>query len=608
LKRILNNKAARRIWRKITTSRHLDPFPVARAVRGYNAQTAIADLRAGLNVALLAFPQGMAYAAIAGLPIAYGIYASAIAAFVGSIWGGSRFIILGPTNATCVLVFASFVSMGVMDMAQRVAILPMIVLLTGVFLIFGAFLKIANLIQYVSRSVVTGYITAAAIYIIVNQMRKVMGFDIEVPAGATFLDVIWLTVLKIPDSHIPTLVLSALTALVYIALNRRLPRLPNVAITLAIASVVNVALSHTIRLGYLTRPPKTLDAIDASTWSLTIPPLNLDLVAELAGVSLIIAFLAVLEGTSIGKSLAARSGERLDANQEMLGMGLANIGCALYQGIPASGSLTRSQLAWSSGARTQLSSTICGLLCAAGAFVLGPLTKYIPVSALGVLVVFIGLSLINRHVLRVVWNATGSDRTVFTTTFIAALLVRLDFAIILGSAVSILLFLRKAAQPELVEYNHGEGGEFRPLEGEKPSQPEISIVHVEGNLFFGAAELFRDQMRRLVEKPNLKVVVLKLRNAHHLDATSVLALEELARYMTDHDRILLISEARRDAIRIFRNSGLLDVIGRENIFPDNPTNPTLSTSKALKRAMKLLGGQSAEIRIFLGGSHKMPTA
>jgi len=504
-----------------------------------------------------------------------------------------------------VLVFASFLGMGIHANADKLALLPLVVLLSGIFLVLGAVLKVANLIQYISRSVVTGYITAAAIYIIINQLKKVLGFEFALPDGSTFLTVLWLSVENLPATHWPTLLLSLLTFGLYQALNRRYRLLPNVAITLVVMSGVAWLLNTTLQGQLWTHPVATLAAIDATQWQFTLPPLRADLVSQMASLALVIAFLSVLEGTSIGKSLASRAGQKLDSNQEMLGMGLANIGCALYQGMPASGSLTRSQLNWASGAASPLASIISGLLCAAAAYALGPFTRFIPVSVLGVLVISIGLSLINRHVIRIVWNATGSDRIVFITTFLAALFIRLDFAIILGTAVSVLLFLRKAAQPELTEFTHDAEGQLTPLKPEtETTTPEISIVHVEGDLFFGASELFRDQMRRVCEKPNLKVVVLKLRNAYHLDATSVLALEELIRYMREQDRVLLVTEVRKDAVRIFKNSGLMEVIGRENIFPDNPSNPTLATARALKRALHIMGGREADVRIFLGKSTK----
>ena len=600
-------KSLKRFARFIRENNHLRYFPLRESLRGYRPDDARHDLRAGLNVALLAFPQGMAYAAIAGLPIEYGIYGSAVAALLGPILSGSRFIVLGPTNATSVLVFASFLGMGVVEQSEKLPLISLIVLLSGLFLILGAVLRVANLIQYISRSVVTGYITAAAIYIIVNQTRKALGFDIELPQGSTFLTVIWLTLKSLPLTHSPTLVVSVATALFYTSLHRWFRALPNVAITLVAVSLAAFGMNVLLMESGIAAPVVTLSAVDATQWTLTLPPLRGDLVSSLASVALVIAFLSVLEGTSIGKSLASRAGQKLDANQEMLGMGLANIGCALYQGMPASGSLTRSQLSFSSGAATPMASMISGLLCAIGVYALGPLIRYIPVSVLGVLVIIIGLSLINRHVIRVVWNATGSDRIVFIATFAAALFIRLDFAIILGTATSVLLFLRKAAQPELTEFSPDAAGELTPMQEKgAPAAPEISIVHVEGDLFFGASELFRDQMRRVCEKPSLKVVLLKMRNAYHLDATSVLALEELVRYMKEQGRILLVSEVRKDAVRIFRNSGLIGIIGRENIFPDDPSNPTLATAKALRHAMQFMGTRDADVHIYLGKSRKQP--
>jgi SulP family sulfate permease len=593
--------STKQFFQKLKEHNHLQFFPIRNSLRGYDAGKARGDLRAGLNVALLAFPQGMAYAAIAGLPIQYGIYASAIAAMLGPLFSGSRFIILGPTNATSVLVFASFLSLGIFDQGEKVALISLVVLLSGIFLVLGAFLRVANLIQYISRSVVTGYITAAAIYIIINQLKKALGFDFTLPEGSTFMTVIWLTLKNLPSTHWPTLVISLCTGGVFYGLNRKFRTFPNVAITLVIMSFAAYGFNHLLQSTAWSPAIVTLNAIDATTWGISLPPISADLISQISSIALVIAFLSVLEGTSIGKSLASRAGQKLDSNQEMLGMGIANIGCALYQGMPASGSLTRSQLNWVSGAATPLASIISGLLCAIGAYAFGPLTRFIPVSVLGVLVIAIGLSLINRHVIRIVWNATRSDRTVFATTFLAALFIRLDFAIILGTGISVLLFLRKAAQPELTEFAPDNEG---PLAPKGDAKPEVSIVHVEGELFFGAAELFRDQMRRVCEKPELKIVLLKMRNAYHLDATSVLALEELIRYMKEQNRTLLITEVRKDAVRIFKNSGLIEIIGRENIFPDTPSNPTLATAKALKRAMQLMGTHDADVRIFLGTSKK----
>lgn len=558
-------------------------------------------MQAGLNTALLAFPQGIAYASIAGLPIQYGIFGSIMAALVAPWFSGSRFITPGPTNATAAMVLATFPTLGLATEAERALGLPLVLLMTGSFLIFGAILQVANLIQYVSRSVVTGYISAAAVYIIINQIPKVLGLTLEAPPGANILTLVWHTVLSLGTFQISAVLISALTLVIYLTVTRWRPKWPVVALVLFVVSAITAGMTALHVFDLLDGPVAHASAIKPDNWVIS-PPLSRGNWTDFATVALTLAFLIALESISIGKTLAARSGQRLDANQEILGLGLANVVCGLYQGMPAGGSLTRSQLNFSSGAKTGFSNIYSGLICLVGALTLGQLTGFIPVPVLGVLVITIGISLINRKVIRVVWSTTVSDRIVYLVTLVSALMLRLDFAIILGTATSILLFLRKAAQPELMEYGEEEASRFAPKDGAPTA--EIAIVHVEGNLFFGAAELFRDQMRRVCERQNQKIVILKLRNAHHLDATAVLALEELVRYMQETSRRLLISEARDETMRIFRNSGLLAVIGQENVFADDAHNPTLSTSLALRHAMRLMGGQEAEVKIFVGGSHR----
>lgn len=192
---------------------------------------------------------------------------------------------------------------------------------------------------------------------------------------------------------------------------------------------------------------------------------------------------------------------------------------------------------------------------------------------------------------------------VFFVTLVAGLLFKLDFAIYLGTGTSIVLFLRKVSTPELVEYTFNDDGHLTELNKKNDRAHEhIFIFHVEGELFFGAAELFRDQIRIVSEEPNLKVIILKMRNAHHLDATTMMALEELILYIRERDRNLIVSGARRDVYKVFRDSGILSMVGRKNFFMDHPSNPNLSTAKALRRAQEVIGKQSAEVRIYIDPS------
>ncbi len=589
-------RTAKKIFKEVREFNELDFFPLRRYFRGYSKRLLGADVRAGINVALLAFPQGMAYAMIAGVPIQYGILSFIVASLIGPLFASSPYNSFGPSNATAVLILGAFLSLHMEGPVMLVAV-PLLVLLAGVFLVLGSYLKVARLIQYVSRTVITGYITAAALLIIANQVRSALGFTIQ--SSASFFEVVYRTAANLGNTHLPALTVALLTATVYLGLQRTLPKLPNVALTLLLMSAAAFGMGN---FGW---EVETLESLRLEEFGLAPVTINFEIVQTLASAALALALLITLEACSIGKSLAARSGTRFKPNQEMFALGMANIGSALAGGMSASASLTRSSLNFRSGSKTPFANIIAAAIVAILLVTLSGFIGYIPRPALAVVVIAIGLSLISQHQIRIVTKATRSDLIVFFATMSAALLLALDTAIYLGVAVSIVLFLRKVSEPEMLEYGFNPEGELTALEEkQKRARPEVSILHVEGELFFGAAEIFYEQMRRVCEDPNLKVVILKMRHAHHLDATSVMALEELCKLMHEQDRVLLISEARREAVEIFLRSGIANVIGRDNIFADVPSNPTLSTSKALRKAMKLLDGKEADVKIFVGSSSK----
>ncbi|MFP6894039.1 MAG: SulP family inorganic anion transporter, partial [Opitutales bacterium] len=351
-------------------------FPIAQALGNYKREDFTGDFRAALNVALLAFPQGMAYALVAGIPIKYGIFGSAVAAIVGSLFAGSRFIALGPTNATAVLLFGTFAGLQLTNAdgvatGEALALLPLFPLLAGIFLVAAAWLRLASMVQYVSRTVITAYVTAAAVLIIANQCHHILGFRFEGgEAPSTFLEVAWATIRSIGNASGPAIAMSALTAVLFLLLRGRFRKLPNVAITLVLASLASLGFkAYGLEL-------QTLEAFSAGTEFFAPPDFaamgtsSLGTICWTAGA---LALLCALEGISIGKSLAARAGERLNANQETFAIGAGNLACAFFSGMPASGSLTRSTVNTQSGARSQVSMLFAGLIVLAGAFFLGQL-------------------------------------------------------------------------------------------------------------------------------------------------------------------------------------------------------------------------------------------
>ncbi len=572
----------------------IDLFPLRKSLLNYSKDNLKGDLKAGINVTLLTFPTAMAYALIAGLPIEYGLYGAMVGTIMGACFTGSHFVNLGPTNATAALLMSSFSTLYI-STEKVPQYLPILALLVGCFLLLGAFLNVANLVQYISRSVIFGYVTAISIQLIANQTQNLLGYHLRLSdeGPTTLFDVCKQTFLQISEINWQALYFGLLTFIFYYSFKSRLRRWPYVALTIFVVSLIACFVSQFWPLSI-----QFLSAVDASHWKITMPNFSFDAISLMAGPAFGISFLCLLDGTTISKSLAARLGQKPDVNQVIFGLGISNIACGFLNGMPASGSLIRSALNYTSGAKTPLAGMFTGLLCFCGIICFGPLFHFIPRPALAAVIVCLGIELINRHAIGIIIASTRSDAVVFFITLIAGLLVPLNVAIYTGVFTSIVLFLRKAAAPEFHEYTFDEIGNLSEIPSKESSEhPEISIVHIEGSLFFAASELFRDQIRQVCERTSLQVIILKMRNALHIDATCIMSLEELLKYMQSKNRLLILAEVRPPVLKILKNSGLLYMIGVPNIFADNRENPTLSTAKALKYAKEKLGEPKPQIRI-----------
>lgn len=609
-------KASRQVRAYFATEK-IHFLPHIGPVGKYSGPKLKADIRAAGNVTLLALPQAIAYAAIAGLDVIYGVVCAAVAAIVTPFFTSSRFNVPGPTNATAFMLF-SFFSVNPALQSRIPELLPLLVLLIALCSIIGAMLKVADLLQYVSRSVLVGYMAGAAVLIIGNQLKPLLGLDafVDSEKTATFFGLVWELATSLARTDWVPLIIGLVTLLIYLAFRKWKKTWPAFSIALVLGSAIFGPLIHfnvDPFAGQATFTTFGFAELIPTMPTLLRPEIFNDLSA-LMGLALAIAFLASLENTLMAKSIASQTGDRLDSNQDMLAIGYANLGCALTGGMPASGSLTRSSLNFHSGAATKAAPFFTGIFTLILVILIAwsaangvDLIDHIPKAALAVLVIAISFSLFNLSQIRICLRSTGDDALVIILTFLATLLAPLHVAIFIGVAISITLFLRKASKPHLTEYEFNEVGELREMEGKRVRPiPAISIVHVEGDLFFGASELFRTQIQRTVADPAIKVIILRLKNARHLDATSVMALEDLSSFMRKRSLHLLISGATKDVYKVLKRSGILETLqeganreqGESNIFLTMPSNPNISTRGALRRAQQLLGTEEADIRIF----------
>lgn len=559
----------------------------------------VADLRASVTLALITLPMSMAIALMLGLPVSAGIIGAAAGAIIGPLFGTSRFVAPGPTNGSAAIILSAFATMGSLDAAQKIALVPPLLILSGLILVGASLLGAASFAGFISRTVVTAYVTCAAERIITNQLPLILGVEVG-QDKQTFVQVsveLWKQLGGVSPASI---LVCLFTWLAIIWVGRKFPKLPATAVALVLVSAVaypawayaDSRLPGALRIEFLSE-------IGFSGKNLHPASFGIDAFGKIISPAMALAFLCVVEATSIGRSLAAKSGERLNTNEVLFGMGMAKIFSGAFGGSPVSGSLTRSAAAISAGARTVMCGIFSGVLIIVIGIALGGFMQYVPKAALGAVVCHAALSLFSPSAVRTCLKATRADKAVYLLTFAVGLIAPLDTAIYFGVGLSIILFLRKAAAPEIVEYAYNEQGHLAEVRGENTRrEPEVSIVHVEGNLFFGAADIFTEQTRRVFENPDLRILILKFRNAHNLDATGVMLLEELHTSMTERGGHLIICELRGEILRVLRDSRVIEKLGRDHLFLDTPANPPLSAARALKMAKKILGGTTARVSVY----------
>ena len=580
-------------------------FPFTGVLRGMDGPTFRADTVAGLNVALLAFPMSMAFAMKAGLPIWCGLVGCGVAAAVAPLFSGSANLSAGPTNASAALLLGSFATLGAITPELRASALPTLVLMTGVFLLLASWLRLSGFADFVPRTVISAYIAAAALRVIALQLPTALGMPGE-HAGDSLPEVLWHAARMGRVLINPELGLALITSVAYFLLRPKYGAGKAILGAVMVATfgailAQNVAHAQGSRadlVGYVGQAAQAGAALH-------LPDFSARTLSTLFSPALALAVLVVIEGTANARASALKTGRPSDLHQEVYGLGMANLVCAFTGGMAASGSISRSALNVASGARTALASLLCGLFILGALFLARPVVAIVPLSTLAILVILAEIELANLSAVKLILKSGAQDRTVFLATFATALLAPLDVAIFLGTAVAVAFYLRQTSTPEVVEYDFSETGELR----ERPkgqASTGISILHVEGSLHFGATQAFHEHLRRASADPNLKVLVLKFREALHLDANGVLLLRDLAETLKSDGRHLILCEAKADTMRIIVNAGLDQAVGAENVFPFDEAQPNLALAKAVRRARDLAGGGNAVLRIVTAPHPELP--
>ncbi|MEJ2289403.1 MAG: sulfate permease [Deinococcales bacterium] len=505
-------------------------------LRRYRRRDLAGDITAGIVVAVMLVPQGMAYAMLAGMPPVAGLYASAIPVLAYVLFGSSRQLAVGPSALTALLTLAGVSRLAEPGSASFVVLAGALALMAGLFQLLLGLVRAGFVTNFLSSAVINGFTSGAAIIIAVNQLKDLLG--VHADAGSGLIGLIRGLIPHLRETSLPTLAIGAGSVLLLLALKRwRVRALPGplVAVVLGTAFVVALHLeaAGVAVVGHVPRglPLPALPAVDPSVLPTLIPP------------ALTLAFVGFMEAIAVGRSIAARERYQVDANRELIGLGLANLVSGVVRGYPLGGGFGRSAVNYEAGARTQLASVVRAALLVLTLLALTPLFTFLPRAVLGAIVFVAVIGLVDLREPVRLFRVRPADGWTLVVTFATTLLIGVEVGILVGVAFSLLVFVARSATPHVAELGWLEdGGVFRNVRrfaaarryrGVLLARPDAALYFA--NMAFLENWLEDALRRRGAEAAEpVRAVVLDCSAVNDVDAV---ALEALERRLSTWDRV-----------------------------------------------------------------------
>ena len=527
-----------------------------------NRGTVRADLMAGLTGALVALPQGVAFATIAGMPPEYGLYAGMIPAVIAALFGSSWHLVSGPTTAASIVLFSVLSPHAEPGSAQYVSLALTLTFMVGIIQIAMGLAKLGTLVNFISHSVVTGFTAGAAILIATNQVKHFTG--IEIPRGASFYETWGMTFTHFGDAVPGVLMTGVFTLLLGIAVKRWLPKLPYMIVAMLGGAVFGYVL--TVWKG-MSMP--TVGALPASLPPLSAPSLDPETIRAIASGVIAVTLLALTEAVSIARALAARSGQHVDGNQEFVGQGMSNLAGAFFSGYVATGSFNRSGVNFAAGAKTPIAAMLAGVFLLVLVLFVAPWAQYLPNAAMAGILFLVAWGLIDFKEIGHVLKTSRTESAIMLATFASTLFLTLEEAIIIGVLLSLAIYLSRTSKPQVrvrVPNPHNERRKFIDAD-HAPQCPQLRFVRIDGSLFFGATSHIRESLAAQDQQnPGQKHVAIVAHGINFIDLAGAEYLaEEAERRRAEGGGLYFISV--KDTVQEqLAESGALKAIGGANLF------------------------------------------
>lgn len=528
-------------------------------------ETAKADLVAGLTGALIVLPQGVAFATIAGMPPEYGLYAAMVPAVIAALFGSSWHLVSGPTTAISIAVFAAMSNFAEPGSAEFVSLVLTLTFMTGLFQLILGLARMGVLVNFISHTVVIGFTAGAAILIAMSQVKTFFGLDI--PRGARVDVVLEQLVMQAGDIQPFVFGVGLVTLLAGIAAKKFLPRFPYMIVAMVVGSFL--AYFMNLEFGDATTHIRTVGALPAHLPPLSYPDLSLDTLHKIFFPALVVTMLALTEAVSIARSIAVKSEQRIDGNQEFIGQGLSNIIGCFFSGYASCGSFNRSGVNYASGAQTPLSTVFASITLILILLLVAPLASYLPTAAMAGILFLVAWGLIDFHHIVSISKTEGTEAMILWVTLIGTL-IDLEKGIFFGILLSLIIYLYRVSRPNMdaVVPAKEEGAYHFVSAGGHEECPQLKIVRLNGAIFFGAVDYVQNSLLSYDgHNPNCKSVLIVASGVNFVDIAGAEMLAQEARRRRKMGGGLYFYRARDSIYNYLRKADKLDHIGQGGFFP-----------------------------------------
>ena len=553
--------------------------PLKSTIKTYNKSFFINDLIAGITVAVIAIPQAMAFALLAGIKPIYGLYTAIVSTIVASVFSTSSHIINGPANATCLLIAGSLVYFTELPEEQYLNVILLLTLMVGVIQLVFGMLNLGQLLNYVSRSVINGFTVGAAFLIIFGQINKTVGLTL--PPGLAAYEKFVYVIMNITHANAYTVVITLLTAAVIIIMKKVNELIPGPLV----AMILTGALVYIFNLG--SGGVNVIGETSVSVPKFYIFSFDLKLVPQLFSGAISLVIIGLVSTISMAKAISKETHEKIDVNQEFVTQGISNIVSSFFLSFAGTTSVSRTALNYYSGAKTRFAGVFSGVFIFFSLLFLGKFIPYIPTSSLAIIIILTAVKMINIKDIYAVLHASRKDFVTTMVTIAAVILMpKLDIAVLLGTMISIFIYLYESGSSNTVILHYvAFKDSFVEIPPEKLKEDEdIIAVVFDSNLYFGLANNLDELLSEILD--NSKKFILRFRRVCEMDLTAYEAISDFSKKIVEKGGNVVICGVNDKLYKFLDRNHYFKIVDRNNVFKKEETFFS-SFEKALSK-MKLL--------------------